>query len=110
MADIPHLAFPVRFNAAGSAVVVEQDSAEEIAGCVETIVRTVKGHRLERPEFGIRDLVFEQVKPGAAAQHVERQVLTHEPRAALLVAEDTSALADMMWGITATLSEAASDG
>lgn len=104
--EIPKLAFPLRFTSAGRAVTVEQDSAEEINGCVETLVRTTRGQRLERPDFGIRDMVLEQVRGGQAAQHVQRQIITHEPRALAYVDEDLSALADMMLGVRAKLEEA----
>lgn len=55
----PHFAVP--FSLAGphtSALVVEQDTAEDIAGCVEAVLRYTVGERLALPEFGITDPTF----------------------------------------------------
>ena len=41
--------------------VVEQDSNEDVANCVEAIVRTRPGDRDELPAFGIADPLFQQV-------------------------------------------------
>jgi phage baseplate assembly protein W len=50
--DIPHLAFPFRFEQ-GRAVTVEQDSYDDVFGCVEVIARTPRGSRFDSPDFGI---------------------------------------------------------
>lgn len=57
MADIPHLAIPLRFNG-GQWVVVEQDSEEEVAQCVQTVCAFERGYRIEDPDFGINDPTF----------------------------------------------------
>lgn len=57
MADLPHFASP--FRASGSSFgTVDQDSTDDILGCVETILRTEVGTRDELPEFGVEDLAF----------------------------------------------------
>lgn len=56
MTDVPHFSLPFRF--APRAVVVEQDSLDEIADCVLAIVLYPLGYRVELPEFGIDDPTF----------------------------------------------------
>lgn len=50
--DIPHFAVPFSVTAAGAAV-VEQDTQEEIYGCVQNIVACPVGSRADLPAFGI---------------------------------------------------------
>jgi phage baseplate assembly protein W len=59
MAEIPHFASPFRI-VAGSVATVEQDSDEDILGCVQVILRTDAGFRDEVPEFGVEELAFNQ--------------------------------------------------
>ena len=60
---IPHLSFPVRFttlpSGAKAAAEVEQDTYEEIRGCVSAILLYEKGQRPEQPGFGIISPLFE---------------------------------------------------
>lgn len=55
---IPHFSLPFNIGNDGKAVVNDQDSVNEISDCVHAIVRTNKGFRPEKPEFGITDQVF----------------------------------------------------
>lgn len=55
----PKLAVPFRMTPKG-AVVVEQDSTEEIEQCAEAVLRTPLGYRIENPEFGLRDQTFNE--------------------------------------------------
>ena len=48
----PHLSHPLRLIGTGFAA-VEQDSIEEVRECVDALVRTVIGQRVERPAYGI---------------------------------------------------------
>ena len=60
---VPHLELPFRFANYGSgmqAAVTEQDTHQEIANCVVAVVRTYVGFRLEEPDFGIPDYLFQQ--------------------------------------------------
>lgn len=79
MAQVPHIKLPLTINPGGTAV-VEQDSDEEIRQCVELILRTEVGSRIEVPEFGIEDLAFSG-EPDLIEQEVLRAVREWEPRA-----------------------------
>lgn len=57
-AEVPHFSFPFRFNANGSAEVVEQDTFEEVEQGVKVLLLTNIGERLEVPDFGIDDMPF----------------------------------------------------
>lgn len=74
-----HFATPFRFGPDGKAAVNEQDSSEDVAACVDTILRYRTGQRDTAPSFGIDDPVFEQapVNGGAIIASIEEQ----EPRA-----------------------------
>ena len=86
MADTPHFAIPFRWDArTGHAAEVEQDSIDDIAACVEAVLRTRRGERDDSPAFGSPELVFRPV-PVAFGDLVEA-VLQWEPRADLLVEE-----------------------
>ena len=56
MADCPHFSLPFRLGP--TAAVCEQDSVEEIAGCVLAILLCPVGYRSELPTFGIIDPTF----------------------------------------------------
>ncbi len=79
MAQVPHIKLPYTLTDAGTAV-VEQDSHEEIRQCVELILRTEVGSRIEVPEFGIEDLAFAR-STDQIEQEVLRAVEEWEPRA-----------------------------
>lgn len=80
----PHLAVPLRFDMY-RLVLVEQDSAEEVAQCVAAVLRTERGTREGRPDFGVPDPTFRQVGPdGIVAEDVIDAVLEAEPRASVL--------------------------
>ena len=63
--SVPHFAFPFRFGQSGSAMTVEQDTQEEIEQNVKVLVLTDRGERMEVPDFGIDDLVFETAIDGS---------------------------------------------
>lgn len=83
MARTPHFGFP--FRAAGSSfAVTEQDSPDEIADCVEAVLRTPERSRIDVPAYGRPDASFEQLGP--AKPTVEPYVAAveeWEPRAAV---------------------------
>lgn len=86
MAQVPQFDFPFRFAADGLATVVEQDSVDDIANCVEAVLRTRVGDRLEFPEFGSMDLQFmEQPIP---VEQLAAQIRQWEPRVDLLIEQD----------------------
>ena len=88
MTDIPHFSVPFRF-AHGRASVNEQDSVDEIASCVFTVMACPKGFRSELPEFGIPDPVFKQ-QPLDLAE-LAAAVELWEPRAETLLTDAKNA-------------------
>jgi phage baseplate assembly protein W len=56
--EIPHIRLPFTLLPGGGVNVFEEDSDQEVAQCVQTILVYPKGHRLDRPEFGISDPTF----------------------------------------------------
>ena len=77
MADIPHLALPLRF-VNGAAVVTEQDTTDEIMACVLAVLLCPLGYRVELPTFGIPDPTFSE---GVVSSDVIEAVLGEwEPR------------------------------
>jgi phage baseplate assembly protein W len=72
MADIPHLAVPLRVTG-GRWVVVEQDTEEEVAQCVRNVCAFERGYRVEDPDFGINDPAFTTmpIDTGDIAQALE---------------------------------------
>lgn len=90
----PHFQVPFAWDADGHAKVVEQDSTEEVQQCVEAIVRTPVGHRLELPTAGMPDMVFDQ--GGPLIGPVERAIANWEPRANVVLDLDHDDIADML--------------
>lgn len=87
MAHVTHLAFPFRLDYHGSPEVVDQDSLEDVSQCVRVLVSTVRGERLELPEYGLPDPVF--APDGMVADGVARAVERWEPRVANLAIESS---------------------
>lgn len=57
MIDTPKLRVPISLSGSGFAA-VEQDSPGEIFQCVEAVVRTTTGSRIDFPSFGVPDYTF----------------------------------------------------
>jgi phage baseplate assembly protein W len=91
MAEIPHLALPFRFED-GRAAVNEQDTPDDVADCVEAVLRTRPGEREERPDFGVPDPTFSQAP--IDADGIASIVETWEPRARLVAQEAPDVLDD----------------
>ena len=62
-ADIPDLAIPLRFTAAGQEVVVGQDSDEEVAQSVTVAARVLRGSMDHDPGLGTSDQTFREGGP-----------------------------------------------
>lgn len=84
MVRVPQFAVP--FSVVdGTVQEIEQDSLEEVGDCIEAILRTPEGSRIDAPDFGRPDLVFTQV--GARAVNAEpylRVIEEQEPRASVI--------------------------
>lgn len=87
----PKIAFP--FQMEGSEVAcVEQDSIEEIADCVEVVVRTRPGQRYDDPEFGLRDPTFTMRDAQAHdLEAIKAEIIEWEPRAHSVLEHDQQA-------------------
>lgn len=90
---VPHLQVPIRFQN-GRAVLVEQDSPEEIEQCVEAVLRCPLGYRLELPEFGVADHAFEE-QP-VDTEDIQAAITTWEPRADVLIEEHPDLLDELI--------------
>jgi phage baseplate assembly protein W len=78
--ETPHFSFPFRVSATGTKVrVVEQDTDDEIMDCVEVVISTEPGERLDLPDFGVPDQTFQQ--GGVDMQVVINSIRRNEPRA-----------------------------
>ena len=84
--DVPHFDLPFRFQG-GSAVVVEQDSFEDIANCAEAIIRTPYGFRTQdgTPDFGLPLEEFGLQPIGT--ETIRDIIVSQEPRVIALVSE-----------------------
>ena len=83
MTEIPHFSQPFRFGGPQAAV-SEQDSVDEVADCVLTVLVCPFGYRDELPEFGLPDPTF---GGGVDVDEIREVVERWEPRAALLLEE-----------------------
>jgi len=83
---VPKLRVPFQISG-NKAEVIEQDSDEEIAQCVEAVLKTVIGTRIDRSEFGVPDLAF-RTAPGSLPAVVRKAVERWEPRADVALIEE----------------------
>jgi hypothetical protein len=90
LAKIPHFDYPFRFGPQGHAVVVEQDSVEEIESCLMTLFLTEVGQRIEVPEFGIESMLF-RLQP-LPIDSLYSAILDQEPRAVTLISQQPDKL------------------
>ena len=97
MADIPHFALPFRFDK-GAAVVVEQDTTDEILCCELAILLCPRGFRVELPDFGIPDPTFSQGVPDTDV--MATALATWEPRSQETVTGQLDALDDLISHVT----------
>lgn len=96
----PHLAWPVSFGPNGY-VTVEQDSEDDVASCIGTIVSWPLGTHPSDPNFGIPDQFG--LQGGASLEEIRQAIVQSEPRAAdLSVVQDDSQLAAMLASVNVT--------
>lgn len=102
MADVPHLALPFRY-VGGAPAVNEQDSPDDVAACVEAVLRTRPGQRAEHPDFGAPDPTFAQRPLDLDAVVV--RVETWEPRAHALAEEHPDVFDETVSNVLVTLED-----
>lgn len=85
------LAIPMRVQD-GRLAVVEQDSDEDVAQCLEAIGRTRRGDRFDQPDMGVDPRTFHE-RPVDVTQMIET-LRRHEPRRTVQVIESTPLLLD----------------
>lgn len=102
MTRVPHFQIPLRI-ADGSAVVVEQDSSDDVVGCVFSVLSYTTGSRIEMPEFGRPDFTFGQ--PGEDRLTPMRAAVARwEMRAQAVLGEDLNRLIeDFITALTAAV-------
>lgn len=57
---------------------VEQDSEDDVLNCVEVVLRTRIGERVELPDFGTPDITF--LQQPISLQAIEAAITAGEPR------------------------------
>jgi hypothetical protein len=97
--DIPHFDYPFRFGRGGSAVTVEQDSAEEITNAALAVLKTERGFRQELPDFGIDSPMFRE--GGVSEQGIKHALDVWEPRANYTL--DASDIRDLAQTVNVTV-------
>jgi phage baseplate assembly protein W len=102
-ADIPHFDHPFRFGPS-LAVVVEQDSPEDIINCVAAILRTELGERVDLPEFGINSPVFE-TQPIDIAPIIEL-IVEQEPRAVAVIDQEQDVIDQLIVNLLVNVTQA----
>lgn len=102
----PKLAVPFRLHHDGTkAHTVEQDSLEEITQCVETILKTPLGSRMENPEFGVPDSAF--LEGGADLEDLALAISQWEPRADVILERDPEVLEHWVDNVNITVGKGA---
>lgn len=97
MTDLPHFGLPFRF-VNGAAVVLEQDTTDEILTCVLAVLLCPKGFRVELPDFGIDDPTFTETAPNAS--DIELALTEWEPRSQEIVDSNPSAVDELVSYVT----------
>jgi phage baseplate assembly protein W len=83
LASLPHFAWP--FEVVGGVVqTVEQDSTAEIDQCVEAVLNTPVGSRIDAPNYGVPDETFSQLSMDESAAVYLDAIDAAEPRARVL--------------------------
>ena len=83
--DEPHFDLPFRLSGKTFAT-VQQDSSEDIANCVECIVRTPLGAREDTDDFGLDDYTFNNQPLNL--ELMKSQISVQEPRASLMLSQE----------------------
>jgi phage baseplate assembly protein W len=83
----PHFGMPFRLQRHAFAV-TEQDTAAEVADCVELTLRTVQGERRTLPEFGRPDFLEFTSDRELAVAETQQAIENAEPRARAMLERD----------------------
>lgn len=75
---IPKLKVPLQMGAHGLAT-VEQDSVDDVAQCVYMLLATPRGSRLEEPDYGVEEVLWDGFPPDLSEWFT--QIAIWEPRA-----------------------------
>lgn len=94
MPDVPHFDLPFRWDSTGHVAVVEQDSVDDVANCVEAVVRTRVGERDEHPNFGSPERLFGELP--VTTEELRAAIERWEPRAGLLIEAAPDRLDDLL--------------
>jgi phage baseplate assembly protein W len=107
----PHLSWPLRLANTGHLATVEQDSVDDVAECVEVVLRTRPGELDFHPRFGSPDLAFREmqsqdglpspISPDGLVALIE----AWEARGALLVQNNPDALEPTLGRLNIYVSE-----
>jgi len=89
-AVVPHLKFPPQLASDGHLQAVEQDSYDDILGCVYVALKTQLGTRLYVPDFGITDYTF--IQAPIPNPQLYSEIRSSEPRATVDLSEQVDDL------------------
>lgn len=106
MADLPHFVLPFRV-ANGAAVVVEQDTTDDVLVCVLAILLCPLGYRAELPDFGIDDPTFSE--GFVDLESITRTLAEWEPRADALMTQQVDSMDDLVRYVSMLLSTRSHD-
>jgi phage baseplate assembly protein W len=83
LASSPHFKWPFQI-VNGVVPTVAQDSVEEIDQCVEAVLNTPVGSRIDAPTYGVPDETFSQLSVDESAAVYLEAIGAAEPRALVL--------------------------
>jgi hypothetical protein len=92
---VPHFRIPFHVGPSGAVDVVEQDSVEEVAQCVQVLVNTRIGQRIELLDYGIPDPVFQEEQFGHSAIPLAT-IEKWEPRALTQVSDTINSADELL--------------
>lgn len=81
MSGIPHLRIPMRVISDGTFETNGQNSLDDLAQCVQVLMLTEIGDRIEVPAYGVAPMLFSTVRPNLVEDAIHRW----EPRASVAV-------------------------
>jgi phage baseplate assembly protein W len=101
---VPHFAIPFQV-VNGSAATVEQDSLDDIAQCVQVLVTTTVGERVEAPFYGVPNPMFSEINDGAPGTWLAA-IRKWEPRASAVISDQVSSTDELMRQLSVNVTKA----